>query len=184
MPSIDLTHNSIWQAFTALAAVYATRIPVCVILFALFWVGGIVAANLITRLGRSRDIDPNLVGFLGRAAKIGMIVFGAVTALGTLGVNVTALVAGLGLTGFALGFAVKDIISNALAGILIIIYKPFEHNDHIKVGSLEGNVVKVDLRYTVLLAEGKTIFVPNSMLFTGAVIVTGEKTSSSAESVD
>ena len=55
-------------------------------------------------------------------AKLSLIVFGLVTALGTAGVNVSALVAGLGLTGFALGFAFRDVLSNLLAGVLILLY--------------------------------------------------------------
>ena len=102
---------------------------------------------------------------------MGLLVFGAVTALGTAGVDVAALVAGLGLTGFALGFAFKDIISNVLSGILIIVYKPFDYDDHIKVSSFEGTVTSIDLRYTQLEADGRKIFVPNSMLFTNAITV-------------
>ena len=89
-----------------------------------------------------------------------------------MGMNVTALVAGLGLTGFAVGFALKDVISNALAGILIIIYKPFKQKDHITVSSFAGQVCSIDLRYTVLEAQGKKIFIPNAMLFSNAVSVT------------
>lgn len=100
-----------------------------------------------------------------------MLVFGAVTALGTAGVDVAALVAGLGLTGFALGFALKDIISNVLAGVLILIYKPFQHNDQITIKSFHGKVTRIDLRYTTLELEGKAIFIPNSMLFTDVITV-------------
>ena len=57
---------------------------------------------------------------------------GLVTALGTLGVDVSALVAGLGLTGFALGFAVKDTISNILAGVLLLVYRPFSKKDYVE----------------------------------------------------
>ena len=100
-----------------------------------------------------------------------MIIVGVVTALGTVGIDITALVAGVGLTGFALGFALKDIVSNVLSGILIIIYKPFRHGDGIKVSSFEGTVTNIDLRYTTLDTEGAQIFVPNSLLFTNAITV-------------
>jgi small-conductance mechanosensitive channel len=145
------------------------------VVFALFWLGGIVAGRVIRRLGDARNIDISLTFLLGRVAKIGLLVFGAVTALGTLGIDVTALVAGLGLTGFALGFALKDIISNVLAGILVIIYKPFQPDDYIAVSSFKGKVKQINLRYTTLLADGREIFVPNSMIFTNAVTVGAEE---------
>jgi len=136
-----------------------------------FWLLAVGSQRLVDRLGRFRGIDAGLVLFLGRATKLSLLVFGIITAIGTLGVDVTALVAGLGLTGFALGFAFKDIVSNALAGILIIMYRPFRRSDHISVTGLDGTVSDINLRYTVLEAPDKRIFLPNSTLFTNPVIV-------------
>jgi len=150
---------------------FAPRVPISLLIFFLFWLAALGAEKFAVKLGTSRDIDASLVRFLGRAAKTTIVIFGIVTALGTLGVNVTALVAGLGLTGFALGFALKDIVSNSLSGILIIIYRPITRGDIIKVSSFEGEVVDMDLRYTILDTEEKKVFVPNSMLFNNAVIV-------------
>lgn len=98
-----------------------------------------------------------------------VLAFGAVTGLGTMGVDVGALVAGLGLTGFALGFALKDAISNLLAGVLVLAYRPFRRGDRIQVAGHEGTVVRVDLRYTVLEDEGTRVLIPNQQLFTNAI---------------
>jgi small-conductance mechanosensitive channel len=141
------------------------------IILLFFWLLSIGAQRLVNRLGRFRGIDEGLVVFLGRGTKLALLVFGIITAIGTLGVDVTALVAGLGLTGFALGFAFKDIVSNALAGILIIMYRPFRRSDRISVTGLDGAVIDINLRYTVLEAPDKRIFLPNSTLFTNPVIV-------------
>jgi len=88
-----------------------------------------------------------------------------------IGINVSALVAGLGLTGFALGFALKDTISNLLSGILILLYKPFTIKDQIKISGYEGIVVSIDLRYTELSQEDAKILIPNAKLFTDPIIV-------------
>ena len=108
---------------------------------------------------------------------------GLVTALSNLGVDVSALVTGLGLTGFALGVALKDVISNVLAGVLILIYKPFVKADYIKVKGHEGQVVSTDLRYTVLQdVAGAKIYIPNSMLFVDALRVSSEAPESAESS--
>ena len=108
---------------------------------------------------------------LARAAKIALITLGVVTALGNLGVDVSAIVAGLGLTGFALGFALRDTISNLLAGILILLYSPFEIGNRINISSFDGVVVSIDLRYTELETQGRRILIPNSKLFTDPITV-------------
>ncbi len=104
-------------------------------------------------------------------AVLPLTIFGFITALGTLGINVSALVAGLGLTGFALGFALKDTISNLLSGVLILLYRPFEKGNRIKISGYEGIVVSIDLRYTELESEGNKVLIPNSKLFTDSVTV-------------
>ena len=81
------------------------------------------------------------------------------------------LVAGLGLTGFALGFAFRDVLSNLLPGILLLLFRPFGIGDHISVSGLEGEVNNIELRYTILKQPGKIVLIPNSNLFTNPILV-------------
>lgn len=108
---------------------------------------------------------------LDQALYTGLLAIGVVTALGTLGINVSALVAGLGLTGFALGIALKDGLSNVVSGAMLLIYRPFRIGDRITVAGNEGIVTSIDLRYTTLSAPEQRILIPNSTLFTNSVIV-------------
>jgi small-conductance mechanosensitive channel len=103
--------------------------------------------------------------------KIVIIVLGGITALGTLGINVNALIAGLGLGGFALGFALKDALSNLLSGALILIYHPFSVGDTITATGCKGEVIEVNLRYTILQGDNKVFLIPNSSLFTNTIEV-------------
>lgn len=130
-----------------------------------------VAKGIINGISERLQLDEHLSSLFARTARVTLIIFGFVTALGTLGINISALVAGLGLTGFALGFALKDTISNLLSGILILLYRPFEIGDRIKNSGFEGVVVSIDMRYTRLVAEGCETLIPNSKLFTNPVTV-------------
>jgi len=116
-----------------------------------------------------------------RTSSITLLIFAFVTALGTLGINVSAIVAGLGLTGFALGFALKDTVSNLLSGVLILLYQPFKIGSAIKVSGYEGDVVSIDLRYTELNSEGNRILIPNSKLFTDPITVIHLKNGNNVE---
>jgi small conductance mechanosensitive channel len=160
-----------WQHVWSSVVLFLPRLVTGIVVVIVFWIAGIAAQRFAQRAANHRHIDHDLTLLLGQGAKWCLILFGAITALGTLGIDVTALVAGLGLTGFALGFALKDIISNALSGMLVILFKPFKNGDHISVTALEGTVADVNLRYTVLNVEGKRIFVPNSSLMTNPITV-------------
>ena len=138
-----------------------------IVIFILFWISGILTQFLITRLANKRGLNPELLKLNGRTVKIGLIIFDLVTALGTIGINVSALVAGLGLTGFAL----KDVVSNLIAGSMILLHRPFKVHDIIGVAGHEGKVIDIDLRYTTIEADGKKVLIPNSTLFTKEISI-------------
>jgi small-conductance mechanosensitive channel len=150
---------------------WVPKVGGAVVIIIVFFVLSKLIRSAITKGSEQLKLDSHLTSLLARTSSITLIIFGFVTALGTLGINVSALVAGLGLTGFALGFALKDTISNLLSGILILLYQPFKIGNTIKVSGYEGDVVSIDLRYTELNSEGNKILIPNSKLFTDPIIV-------------
>lgn len=157
-------------------AVLTPKVLMGLLIFVLFWLASVLLRNFVLRLSQTADFNRRFILRLtGRIATITLLVFGAVSALGTIGINVSALVAGLGLTGFALGFALRDVLSNFIAGILILLYRPFTLNDYIAVAGQEGVVTEIDLRYTTLERDDQKLLIPNSVLFTNSIAVTESK---------
>jgi small conductance mechanosensitive channel len=142
-----------------------------IVVFIIFWVAGILTKRFIIRLANNSKSRQYLLKMLGQTAKITLILVGLVTALGTMGINVTALVTSLGLAGFALGFALKDTLSNTLAGFIILFYQPFNISDRIDVSKVEGEVIDINLRYTVLKTEEERHMVPNATVLTSVVTI-------------
>ena len=116
------------------ALTLATNIGVGILILLAFWIASVVTTKVLggfaARAGSGRD---DVITLVGQVARVALLVLGVVTALGTFGVNVSALVTGLGLTGFAMGFAFRDALSNVLAGAMILFYRPFRRGDHITV---------------------------------------------------
>ena len=167
--------ENIWIALIDFAPKLGTSLGIMIA----FWVLSFVVRRIISKISRTNKVDPDLVSFMRAGGKWGILLIGMAMALGTLGIDITALVAGLGLTGFAMGYALRDTISNSIAGMMVIAYKPFRRNDLIKVGAREhkGYVRGIDLRYTVMEnEEGDIIYIPNSLLFSNVVtVVEGEQ---------
>ncbi|MFV0338564.1 MAG: mechanosensitive ion channel family protein [Chthoniobacterales bacterium] len=136
----------------------------------------IFVGKVMMRLAESVGPVRGGVIILGaQIAKVLIISVGLISALGMAGVNVSALLASLGLTGFALGFAFKDILSNFLAGALILFYRPFSKGDRVAVLNVEGKVEAIDLRYTRLKSEKDHYLVPNSTLLSNVITVRGNE---------
>ena len=155
-------------------AAFLPRLAVGLVVLALFVVAARLAHRVLARwmAGQSEERRAAL-RLLDQALYTGLLLIGTITAMGTLGINVSALVAGLGLTGFALGIALKDGLSNMVSGAMLLIYRPFRIGDRITVAGNEGVVASIDLRYTTLSAPAQRILIPNSTLFTNNVIVHG-----------
>ena len=118
------------------------------------------------------NINETVADLIANFAFYVIIVLGAVTGLGTLGVNVSAMVASLGLGGFALGFALRDAVSNVVAGVLILVYQPFGVGDKVTASGMTGVVDRIDLRYTRLVDNDHVYLIPNQLLFKSAITLT------------
>ena len=132
-------------------------------IFFLFWIFSKIIQLMIRNILTSKNPDTNISRVISGIIKNILVIIGFITALGTMGINVSAIVAGLGLTGFAFGFAFKDMLSNFISGILIFIYEPFKLGDIIIVDGKEGRVVDINLRYVTLKSKNSQILVPNSL---------------------
>ncbi len=110
---------------------------------------------------------------------IGVIVFSTaiIISLDILGINVMPFIAGAGVAGVAIGFAAKDTLSNLIAGVLLLIDRPFEIGDRIEVWSAPagsatwGDVVDIGLRATkIKTTDNIIIIIPNNEIMTRDIV--------------
>ena len=147
-----------------LISLYTPKIILGILIFIFFWFFSKLIQYGVSRFLENKNSDTNISKVIASIVKNIIIIIGLITALGTIGINISAIVAGLGLTGFAFGFAFKDMLSNFISGIMIFIYQPFKLGDTIKVDGKEGEVVDINLRYITLNGEETKMLVPNSLL--------------------
>ncbi len=142
-----------------------------IIVFLAFLAVALVARKAIRaaigRLSTQGHVD-HIVAQLAYAVTVAV---GAIVALSATGrVNVAALVTSLGLAGFAVGFAVKDVLGNFLAGVLILVQRPFTIGDEIALTGAEGRVESIRVRDTLIrTGEGSLLYVPNGIVFNSIV---------------
>lgn len=155
-----------------LVLAHGPRIIVGLILIAIAVLAALLIRSVLKRVFRKFVWGPRVGTLISTTVFYGILIFGILTGLATMGVNMTPIIASLGLGGFALGFALRDALSNLLAGVLIIVYQPFQEGDTIYVSGCQGTVTEINLRYTVLENELDRFMVPNSLIFTNPLKVT------------
>jgi small-conductance mechanosensitive channel len=120
-----------------------------------------------TRYSHHRTQDHLIAAFIGRIVWTAVFIVGTVIALGILGLgNVSnKILAGAGITTFVIGFALKDIGENFLAGVILAFSRPYREGSLIECDGIKGIVKSMTMRQTTVEAEnGRLILIPNSSI--------------------
>jgi len=137
-----------------------------------------LATLYISRLGvrvlqtalNKRHVDPEVKLLLLLMARWSIIIFGMIWALSQVNFNVTSFVAGLGIIGFTVGFALKDIAENFVAGILLLLQQPFDIGDAVEVAGYGGTVTSIEIRSTTIRTwDGLLVIIPNADVYGNAI---------------
>lgn len=121
------------------------------------WVG-----NLLHRWLRSKEYDEPVSNLIVKVVKLLIVAFIGIMALGQMGVQITPLIAGIGVAGVGISLAMQGVLANLVAGLTIIISKPFTIGEYIELLGVYGQVTDIDLFSTTLLhADNSHVIVPN-----------------------
>ncbi|MHC4378848.1 MAG: mechanosensitive ion channel family protein [Planctomycetota bacterium] len=131
-----------------------------------------VASSLVRgALNRSKLNATNLLKDFA-AGTAGKIVFflGFLIALTALGVNIGPFLAAFGVLGFVIGFALQDTLGNFAAGVMILLYKPYDVGDVVNAGGVTGKVTDMNLVSTLFKTpDNQNIIVPNGQIWGGTI---------------
>ncbi|MGM0943947.1 MAG: mechanosensitive ion channel family protein [Bacteroidota bacterium] len=158
-----------WDSYQHIAITAAIAIAILIVFY--------LVANLLQRLLRKRLMrrmdDPLLANFLSVIFRLLILLIGFMVVFRVVGLTgvVSGLLAGAGITAFVIGFALKDIGENFLAGILLAFKRPFRVGDVVDINGTSGKVVTLNLRDTqIKTADGKDVFIPNANIIKNALV--------------
>ena len=141
---------------------------------AIFIVGkfivGLIAKAIGKGVGRS-GTDPMLAKFVTNIAYALMLTFVVIASISQLGVQTASLVAVLGAAGLAVGLALQGSLANFAAGVMTIVFRPYNVGDMVEVAGQTGQVEEVEIFTTTLRLPDKTkIIIPNGQALDGPII--------------
>ncbi len=165
----DIVSTPIEDIASSLILFIPNLIVAIIIFLATLYVAGL-ADKAITATMRKRQLDPELTLLLGRLARWSLLVLGIIWALSEVNFDVTGFAAGLGIIGFTIGFALKDIAENFVAGVLLLWQQPFDIGDAVSVGGYSGTVTSIQIRATTVRTwEGLLVIIPNADVYSNAI---------------
>src|SRR5262245_13816949 len=154
--------NQITSTAIDLAVKFAPKALVAIlILVAGFYAGRWAGRALLRALERAHLGRP-VRGLIGRLAEVLVLGLFAIMALQNLGVELLPLIAGLGIAGAGVALALQGVLGNMVAGLTIMVTRPFKVGDYISIVSVEGVVEDIALFSTTLgHADQSKVVVPN-----------------------
>lgn len=141
--------------------------------FAIFIIGKFIVNIVAKAVGKGVErsgTDPMLAKFVTNIAYALMLTFVVIASISQLGVQTASLVAILGAAGLAVGLALQGSLANFAAGVMTIIFRPYNVGDVVEVAGMTGQVEEVDIFTTTLRLPDKTkIIIPNGQALEGPI---------------
>ena len=132
----------------------------------------ILGTAALRAVARFSGVSELLKDFLVSSIRKLTFVVGLVVALSMLEVNIGPFLAAIGATGFILGFALQGTLSNFAAGLMILLYRPYDIGDFVNVAGTSGTVSAMSLVSTTLKADNQVVTIPNGSIW-GGIITNG-----------
>jgi small-conductance mechanosensitive channel len=155
----------------------ATRISIWVALRTLTYLGVIMwlaslAGNFIdNRVQGIEEMTPSLRVLIGKTARIAIVILAAMIAMEMLSIDLTALTVLSGAIGVGIGFGLQKVVSNFIAGIIILMDESIKPGDTITLGETFGWIRELRARFvSVITRDGREFLIPNEDFITHEVV--------------
>jgi small conductance mechanosensitive channel len=125
-------------------------------------VEGTALGGLLVNAERRRQRSEAIGSVLRSVASFLILGTAALMVLGVLNINLAPLLASAGVAGVAIGFGARNLVTDFLSGVFMILEDQYGVGDSVDVGVASGEVVEVGLRVTKLRGDnGEVWYVRN-----------------------
>ena len=115
---------------------------------------------------KSERIDKTLTPILAQTVKVLILIATVIAVLNRFGVETTSLVALLGVAGLAVGLALQGTLSNFSAGVMLMLFRPFNVGDAVNISGVMGVVDEIGLFSTKMHTfDNIFMIIPNTNIW-------------------
>ena len=163
--------QEIWDKISPYVIQYGVTFVTAILIFVIGkWIAKLLS-KIIEKALEKAKVHKTLASFTKNIVYYVILIFVAIAALSKVGIETNSFVALVGAAGLAIGFALQGSLANFAAGVMIILFQPFEVGDTIEVGGSKGVVEEIQMFNTLLIVEDRRIIIPNAKITSDKVIV-------------
>jgi len=147
------------------------KFGLAVLIVVVFYLLARLARSLATKELRRVHADPQVTLLVSRVIFLSGLLLGLIVAFTVLFGSPALVFGGFGFLALAFSLAFQDILKNFIAGLFLLLERPFRIGDEITVDTHTGVVENMEMRITTLrTSEGEEVLIPNSLVYTGTII--------------
>ena len=136
-----------------------------------FYVGWFVLNRLLSNASKRYRLDGSIEQLLRNVVSVVIMAFGVAAVLAQFGIQILSVIAGLGIVGIAVGFAAQETLSNFIAGVTLLIERPFRIGDWVEINGQTGKVREITLRTTRLRSRDNVVMaIPNASVASSDIV--------------
>ncbi len=127
--------------------------------------------SAISQYGERINMEPHAINILRLVARLIVVISGVVALMSFFGFPTDLFLGVSALTGAAIGFASTQTVGNFLAGLYLMVSRPFMVSDYVKIGDVEGEVTEITINYTKIYTPTYNITaIPNRKVLDSVIL--------------
>src|SRR5947208_12597790 len=147
------------------------KVAVAILILVAFYLLARLVRLLASKELRRAKADPHVALLVNRIVFLVALVIGVIAAFSVLFGSPALVFGGFGFLALAFSLAFQDILKNFIAGIFMLLERPFRLGDEITVDNHTGIVENIEMRATTLrTSDGEQVITPNALVYTGTII--------------
>ena len=159
------------ELFTIITSTGVSRVIAGIITVLIAIIVYKIVSRSILIFSRRHELDPHVENLLRLILRVSVIVFVGGTLAGIFALPSEIFLAGTTLSGAIIGFGSSQTINNFIAGLYVIISRPFTVKDYVKIGDAEGQVEEISINYTKLYTPSfNLLLIPNTQVMNNKIL--------------
>jgi len=146
-----------------------TLLKLAVSLFAI-WLGYKIASTYFLRVGQRVRLEEHVLNLIQLLVRTFTVWLALMVTVQILGLPTDWFIGASALAGTAIGFGSSQTIGNFVAGLYILISRPFAVGDFVKIGDVEGEVEEITINYTMIYVRTRNLVkIPNTQVLNSRI---------------
>lgn len=159
------------EAILATVLIYAVPVlSALAIIIIGFWIAGRITTAVRDALNKAPNSDPSLSAFLSSLVRFGLIAVIFIAALTVVGIDTSSIIGMILGLSVAAAFILQYPLSDVVAGIMLILFRPFKLGDEVEINGEKGVITDISLTATVLKTRDNVKLIIGSGQIWGGII--------------